>query len=323
LNKKSIDGLPIVDIHLSGHSHEVYKKWIDGTLVIQNESEAIEVGKLEIKFIINKNKRIKILNNNDYSVNIEKYGKVDLVFEKKVEFYRRLIDKYYLSNLKFKTKSVLKKLDIPFVTREDFGSYFCSSIQKQLNKEIKLDHDKIHVYFTSIGNIRYIQQFYIHNSTILFDHAFRASGIGQVSSYNTPYNLPGDPVYSFYLHKKMLKTLVTLTRLYSFIVPDSWMIFSDSLSFDWNYFAVPFYNMITNVKINGIPFEEFPEYVHVAAPKLIALFLPKAYNLSFGLIDFIPKNRFGRDISNLNSLESNFKEYLLFSNYIFENLNKK
>ena len=191
-----------------------------------------------------------------------------------------------------------------------------------------LDHiqsniEKIDVFFTAPGYIRVQPEYLKKNSTLSFANIFDLVGIGEINKDINSFSLPYDPIVHWYIHKSKLKELIEVTKLYSVIFNEGAdFIYSNSLTFDFTWFGFPFVkSMVSNMKLNGVPYEEWSEYIHLAAPSLIAKFLPKASKITFGFLDFIPKDKFGRNLINgLEDESTYFRSYLLAAHGLIEQM---
>lgn len=325
LNSKSKLNGPVIDVHISSHTHEIYGHFIDGTYLFQNDNNGNELGILELEFISKaSNPRIKI-RNNKMVVQLNQYFGVDKKYYQVVENYKKIIDENFLKQLTYEYNSKIIYFEKPLYQDDyEFGRFLCSSILKQMNKENKKTSlitsaiDKVDIYLNSIACVRALPEFYQMNKTIYFHEIFRMLGIGHIDEFANEYNIPGDPIVHMYIHKSQLSTLITASRFYALMDMSGYFIYSDSLTFDWSWFGIPFVNMVTNMKINGKSYEEWPEYLHIAAPLIIADFIPKSKQLTYGLVNFKIFDKYGRVLNNLKNEHTYFKEYLLVTNYLKE-----
>jgi 5'-nucleotidase/UDP-sugar diphosphatase len=314
---------PVIDIHISSHTHEIYGLYQHGAYLFQNDNNGKELGVLELEYLgKTSNPRIK-LSHSVLAVNLEQYDKVDPVYQSVVARYKKLIDDVFLSELPYSYDTeVLQLKRTPFTNDLEFGTFLVSSILKQLNIEsqkptsiVSTKMDPVDIYFNSIACVRALPEFYQPNKTIYFHEIFRMLGIGHLDININQNNVPGDPIVHFYVHKSMINTLITATRMYSLLDSAGWFVFSDTLEFDWSWWGIPFVNMATNIKIHGKEYHDWPEYVHLAAPLIIAEFVPKSKQITFGWVDLKILGKRGNILKNgIDDEYTYFKEWLLLSN---------
>lgn len=323
LAKRKSDG-SLIDVHISSHTHEIYGHFVDGTYIFQNNAQGKELGTLKLEFMgKNARRRVRLLDNN-LAVNMETYQDADETYANVVKLYKKMIDQVFLSKIKYDYDSEILHMGLPpFKDDFEFGTSLVSAIRSELNLEsskptstFTTQMDEVDIYFNSIACVRALPEFYHINKTIYFHEIFSMLGIGHIDTIANANNPPGDPIVHFYVKKDMINTLITATRLYSLIDFSGWFVFSDSLTFDWRWWGIPFHNMAYNVKINGKSYNEWPELIHLAAPLIIAEFIPKTNELTFGIVNLEILDKYGRVLKhNIQNEHTYYKEYLLLANY--------
>lgn len=273
LNSKYKKYLPLIDIHLSSHTHHKYYRFENGVLMNQNGGYGNKIGILELQY--SESKGITSFTK-DPTVDMFTYTQEDPYMKNKLNEYIGVMDRVFLKQLPYKYETFMHKLEKPFKNRYDLGEWLCSLLQKQLTKELIMKSDlyqgnttgMVDIYFNSIESIRLIKEGNIANKSLLFADLFQLTGVGHNMIEVNDHNLPGDNIVHFYIKKSFLYTFITASRLYSFIDIGAWFTFSDSLQFKWRWFGIPmikneYLGMLYDIKIHGIPFEKLPDLIHV------------------------------------------------------------
>jgi len=74
------------------------------------------------------------------------------------------------------------------------------------------------------------------------------------------------------------------------------------------------FNRLKDLHLNGLPFAQWPELIHVATTEYIADYVDKVGPMSYGLVKFVPKDQEGRALAG--PLTTQEREYRLFADFL-------
>eukprot|EP01080_Neovahlkampfia_damariscottae_P000560 gene560-8070_t len=323
LTKISKGGLPIIDVHIGAHTHQVYGFMKDGIYVSNAGDSGIQLGVVELEYNVQKNTRLRVVSE-DMHLDVEKYPFNDLYYRNKVDDYIRILNNHFLNQIPFKYNTPIVTMKRDLSGPVEFAKFAINAIYHQMNAEIenknsiyknyRSEIEKIDIFFTSWDYIRPQPQYLKKNATLDFSNIFDLLGIGDIDKNINAHSLPYDPIVHWYVPKSKVQEMVEASQLYAkFVDSAADFVFSDSFTYKWTWFGIPYVkSMCYDMKLYGKPYEEWPKMIHFAAPAMIANFLPKASLLTKGLVDFIPKDKYGRNLPHILDDEyTYFRSYLL------------
>ncbi|OUR94167.1 hypothetical protein A9Q84_17855 [Halobacteriovorax marinus] len=299
----NVDG---IDLIVAGHTHEVYVRPIrvKDTYIVQAGSYAQFLGKV----VLVKEKGKLTLGNEDFIQRVLPTTPSDPIFDKRVEKYLEKINELISGSGKVATDKIFTASESYSHSGEGsllYGTKVVTAIRSNLNKSRK---DKIDLYFSSKALVR---EGMLKNKSYNLLELFQILPIGMDANFN-----PGSPVVSFYLSKDEVMRLISFLELYSKFSPLFTPIYADNISFEVRNWGIPFINRVHSLKMNGIPFEKWPELIHVGTNSYVGSYLDKVGSMSYGLIEFIAKDRTGNPILEIPM--SKFSEFHFFSRELEE-----
>lgn len=303
---KNVDG---IDIMIAGHTHDLYvtPKKIGRTWI----AEAGEYGKYLgiLKFALA-----------PQGLELVNQGQTFLPIDDKVEANQEVIgaiNKYkeYLKNV------IAPKIgydsEMPVVTtykdfshqrrnNKDLGALVTGGIREQLERQMARPVD---FYFSTMSLIRDGLTLYGQSTPYNFSDIFRILSIGMDKEM-----LPGTPVVHFYLSKREVELLINFMEIYSMISKNFRPAFSPNLTYEERWWGIPMVNRLKNLALNGKPFSEWPELLHVATTNYVASYVDKVGPMTYGLVHFVPKDENGQPMSQV--VVTPYKEYQLFTDFL-------
>lgn len=279
-----------IDVIIAGHTHEVYRDIVGDTIISQSGSYGRYLGVMELKY---ENSKVSLVNKSSSNViEINNKSPVDKEYLKKLKLYKSEIDLILKdSPYKFNTK-IFKSLKNYKTERElhnPLGIMVTSGIRNQLNKSEK---NKIDVYFTSLSLVR---------SEFKKDHSYQYSDIFKMMPIGFGENQSiGSPIVSFYLSKKELYQLVSFMELYRHISSNFTPAFSGNLVFETRWWGIPLINRVSNIKLNGLDFKDWPELLNISTSSYVSRYVDMVEKVTYGAFRFVPKDINGNPLKNLN-----------------------
>jgi len=299
-----LEEVPSIDLLIAGHTHTVYTKPIKvgNSILVQAGSFGRYLGKLELKW---DGKKLNVLNK-DTILDIDDNIPADIEMSEAISSYKKELDRFltgtgfsYDSFIFTSKESLIRKSE----SGNELGVLVTSGVREELNKTA---FEPIDLYFTSLGLIR---------KNIMKDHSYQLSDIFKIMAIGfDEEQKPGPKVVSFYLSKSEVFDLINFMEVYGMISHKFTPAFSNSVSYHNRWWGIPFLNKLGDLKLNGKSYDEWPEYIHVATSQFVAAYLPKVQAMSYGMLEFIPKDKNGKLIDK-PYIHPN-KEYILLAKYL-------
>lgn len=295
-----------IDLIVAGHKHSVYEKpkKVLNTFIVQAGSYGQYLGKVTLS----KREGILTLKNKDFIHKVLPETPKDEIYDSLVESYSSAVDKV-LAPTKRKSNDVIFTPKKSYPHRGEgsleYGRKIISHIRSEANGKLS---EKIDFYFSARSLIR--EGLYKEKSYKLHE-IFQVLPIGMDEKFN-----PGSPIVTFYLSKHDVKKLISFLELYSKFSPLFTPLYADNISFSVRSWGIPFLNRITNLKMNGKSFEQWPEYLKVGTNSYVGAYLDKIGSMSFGLLKFTTRNIKGLPVKDITV--TNLREFLLLSSKLEE-----
>jgi hypothetical protein len=292
-----------INLLIAGHTHVVYPKPIrvEKSLLVQAGSFGRYLGKLKLSW---DGSRLKLLNT-DTILKVDDKIPADKEMMKAISSYKVHLNQF-LEKTGFSYDSFIFTAKDSFVRKKEslneLGVLVTSGVRDQLNKT---EEEPIDLYFTSLGLIR---------KDIQKGHSYQLSDIFKIMAIGFDEELdPGPKVVSFYLHKKEVFNLINFMEVYGMISEKFTPAFSNSVSYRNRKWGIPFLNKLADLKFKGKEYDEWPELINVATSQFVAAYLPKVQAMSYGMLEFEPKDKNGKILKSPKVLTE--KEYLLLAKY--------
>ncbi len=292
-----------INLLIAGHTHVVYPRPIrvEKALLVQAGSFGRYLGKLKLSW---NGVDLKLLNK-DNILKVDDSIPVDQEMMKAISSYKVHLNQF-LEKTGFSYDSFIFTAKDSFIRRKEslneLGVLVTSGVRDQLNKT---EVEPIDLYFTSLGLIR---------KNIQKGHSYQLSDIFKILAIGFDEELdPGSKVVSFYLHKKEVFNLINFMEVYGMISHKFTPAFSNSVSYRNRWWGIPFVNKLADLKLYGKEYDEWPELINVATSQFVAAYLPKVQSMSYGMLEFEPKNKMGKVLKVPKVLSE--KEYLLLAKY--------
>ncbi len=299
-----LEEVPEINLLIAGHTHTVYTKpiIIGNSVLVQAGCFGRYLGKLALKW---DGAKLNVINK-DTIHDIDDSIPVDIEMTEAINSYKMEIDRFlaetgfsYDSFIFTAKESLIRKKE----SSNELGVLVTSAVREELNKTAR---DPVEVYFTSLGLIR---------KNIIKDHRYQLSDIFKIMAIGfDEEQKPGPKVVSFYLSKSEVFDLINFMEVYGMISHKFTPAFSNSVSYHNRWWGIPFINKLGDLKLNGKSYSEWPELIHVGTSQFVAAYLPKVQSMSYGLLEFIPKDKNGRVLDN-PFIHQN-KEYVLLAKYL-------
>lgn len=311
---ENVDG---IDIIIAGHTHELYEKpkMINNTIITQVQCYGNYLGVLSLNY---QEGKVKLQNDlPTYTLvddSIPSDPEYDKLVTKYISFINQKIKKYdYQYNtpiLKLK-KDYLRK---DFESHNKLGLIVASAIKNQFNKEKAKTAPPVDLFFTTMGLIRsdLITDKANIPTPLQFSDIYKFLPLGNSKDGET-----GFPIVTFYLQKSQVKTLINFLEIYKNFSGNYTPVFSDSLNYRINAWGIPGLNRVKDLTLNGKPYDQWPEYIHVSTSSYIAGHIDQVGPMSYGLVSFSPLDKMGKKINA--PYVTSFKEFKLLSDYLKEN----
>ena len=275
-DEKLAKALDDVDFIVAGHTHKTYGHIVHGVPISQVGSFGRNLGSIDLSYDI-KEKKLNVLNSPDsWSIPIFTDGEKDAEFAKRINAYKKIIKEKY--------KNKLPDLDqVVFTPKKDYiharehNNELGTFITTSLMKEIKEIHQKpLGIYFTSMGLIR---------SSVYKDIPYSVADLFEFLSVGFDENgEAGSKTSIFKLSPKDLVKVIQFLELYGHFSSSFAPAFSNSLSFNVRKYGIPFINRIHNIKIHGIPLDDYKRDIVVATTMLVASNIDLISDKTYGLV---------------------------------------
>lgn len=297
-----------LDVLIAGHTHKEEFAIVNGVIINQTGSYGGKLGLLEMSFDPFK-KKIKLHNHHkDKLIIVGKNIPEDDSWKKRIDKWRET--SYQLMGHKDSPTTII------FTPKKDYirssavgnpmGELVTKAIITELNESIK--DDKIDAYFTSMGLIR--TSFY-KNIPYSSAEIFEATSIGFDKNKR-----PGIEVVSFYLTPSEVKLIINFMEVYTFISTSFSPAVSPNLSFKIRRWGIPFLNRIHDIKLHGIPLNEYKRPIKIATNKYVLANIGTVKKITKGWIDLAPKTKKGELVTDY---PTHPKEYQLMIEHFRKN----
>ncbi|KAL0489354.1 hypothetical protein AKO1_009221 [Acrasis kona] len=330
---------PLVNLHISSHTHFLYKREAGNTTLYQVYAYGSILGVLQLDF---DGKNLKVLNYNKtipevvYTdgitastllpthINITSDIPMDEVYFKKIEKYTKLIDSAFFENFEYKYSTFLGQVPTNYNATYNFYNYVCDCVQKKLNDFVK-PNPPIHAFFMSQSGIRsdpgYMTSVNATSFPFQFSDVYRALSIGTLNKDISNNLLPGDPVVHFYFNHTEFVNWIKWATIIGVVDSDFAITFADTVQYQVSNTSGDV--EISNVTISGVPLEKFSKYIHTGMPGWILKFYVEIgqSNSTNGLVTGKFRNEFGL-FMNL-PYYTEYHEYELLAACIRENNEKQ
>ncbi len=294
--------IPLIDVIIAGHTHEVYVKKVAETVVAQAGHYAKHLGVLPFQWDGQHLSLREEIKDGKFTLDIEEKFEKDPTIEAQIKDYQTKIDKILedeglpkSTNIAFRSKKELSK---KFVFNSELGSFVTSKVKSSLN-----DHDpSIDLYFTTLGLIR---------TGLLKDYDYNTSEVFKILplGFGENYKL-GTPTVSFYLSRDEVRKLLEFLIIYSSFDKKFMPVFSDSLKVKIRPWGIPFINKISELSLNQKEFSEWPPLIHVSTNAFVFKYISFVNKKSLGLVELIPKDKNGQKLSQVRTYQGEFSELL-------------
>lgn len=298
-----------INLLIAGHTHTVYPKPIKvrNALLVQAGCFGRFLGKLKLNW---NGKSLNVLNK-DTILKIDDGLKADPEMMAAIKEYKTHLNKY-LERTGFSYDSFVFTAKDSFIRKKEslneLGLLVTSGVREELNKT---ESDPIDLYFTSLGLIR---------KNITKGHSYQLSDIFKILAIGFDEDLdPGSKVVSFYLNKSEVFDLINFMEVYGMISGKFTPAFSNTVTYKNRWWGIPFINKLSDLKFKGKPYKEWPELINVGTSQFVAAYLPKVQAMSYGMLEFIPKDKNGNELKSPKIMPQ--KEYLLLAKY-FKSLSR-
>lgn len=300
-----LEGVPEINLLIAGHTHKVYPKPIKvgKSLLVQAGCFGQYLGKLNLNWDGNK---LTVLNE-DTIIDVDDNIPADTEMTLAINRYKKELNSF-LKETGFSYDSFIYTSKEDLIRKKEasnpLGVMVTSGVREELNLSIKDDH--VDVYFTSLGLIR---KNISKGVSYQLSDIFKILGIGFDENLN-----PGPKVVSFYLSKKEVFNLINFLEVYGMMSSKFTPTFSNTLSYNNRWWGIPFLNKLGDLKFNGKSYSEWPELIHIGTSQFVGAYLPKVQSMSYGLLEFIPKDKDGNVLDKPYVHEQ--KEYVLLAKYL-------
>lgn len=300
---KILEEVPSINLLIAGHTHVVYPKPIkvNKALLVQAGSFGRYLGKLKLNW----NGSELVLLNQDTILKVDDRLAADPQMMAAIKDYKVHLNQY-LEKSGFSYDSFIFTAKETLVRKKEslnaLGVLVTSGIREELNK---VETEPVDLYFTSLGLIR---------KDIEKGHSYQLSDIFKILAIGFDEELePGPKVVSFYLNKEEVFDLINFMEVYGMISHKFTPAFSNSVSYSNRWWGIPFINKLGDLKLKGKSYDEWPPLINVATSQFVAAYLPKVQAMSYGMLEFIPKDKEGKVLKKPKILTQ--KEYVLLAKY--------
>jgi 2',3'-cyclic-nucleotide 2'-phosphodiesterase (5'-nucleotidase family) len=224
LNNMQQGDTPVIDVHISSHTHDVYITKIDKVYIHQAEALGTALGVLQFDFD-EETRQLKLLNANvgpkesfyidsftntsllPHRISINADIPMDPDYKLVIERYKDLIDKTFLKNQDYKYETPVGIVPSRFTGFEpnpisgtyEFVNYLADCLYNETNNKIEeLGEHKLDILIISSDAIRTDDAYFlaINQSGVIyqFSDVYRTLGIGTLSTTVSEGKLPGDVI---------------------------------------------------------------------------------------------------------------------------------
>lgn len=311
-DKEIAENVNGVDVIIAGHTHELYEvpRHVNNTIITQVKCYGNYLGVLPLRW---NGKHVELQNNQPTYKLIDDTVPTDPEYSKLVAKYVNEINKqmefydYEYNTPIFKTDVSLMRKDGE--SHNQLGLMVTSAIKKQFNLSKKEDEEPIDLYFTTMGMVRADLKAPAKETPYQFSDTFKFLPLGTSED-----GRPGFPIVTFYLKKKEIRLLINFLEIYKYVSGDYTLVVSDDLTYKVNKWGVPMFNRIQDLKLRGLPFEKWPEYINLATTSYVASHIHQVGPMSYGLVSFTPTDKKGNEVKK--PVMTQHKEFKLFSDYM-------
>ncbi len=304
---KNVDG---IDLMIGGHSHDLYATphKVGRTWIAQAGAYGKYLGVL--KFALAP-QGLELANEGQTNILIDDKIEASPVISEAIEQDKSYLKKVlapklgYDPDLKvvttYKNYAHEKKN-----TSKELGALVTGGLKDQLEHKMGREID---LYFSSMSLIRDGLSLYGNETSYNFSDIFRILSIGLDKDL-----MPGTPVVHFYLSKREVELLINFMEIYSKISKNFSPAFSPNLSYEVRWWGIPMLNRLKDLSLNGKPFSEWPELLHIATSDYVASYVDKVGPMTYGLVHFEPKDENGQPLKTV--VMTPYKEYQLFTDFL-------
>lgn len=301
-DEKIAKEVPLIDVIISGHTHEVYSKKVGRTVISQAGHYGKYLGVLPFRWNGSELTLRKSINDPTLTVDIDDSLPNDPEVAAQIQDYQKSIDEILKSEGLPKSTDVAfrSQVNLPkeFIFNSKLGSFITSKVRDSLK-----DHDEsIDLYFTTLGLIR---------SGLYSDLNYTTSEVFKIMplGFGEKYQL-GTPTVSFHLSKSEIKKLIEFLLIYSALDKKFMPVFSDSLDVEIRKWGIPFLNKISKLELHGKDYDEWPELIHVSTNAFVFKYISFVNEKSFGIVKLIPKDKRGHRLKEVPKYKGEFPELL-------------
>ncbi|KAL0489781.1 5NTD [Acrasis kona] len=349
---------PVVDVHISSHTHHVYMVMAAKYVIHQAGPYAENIGLLQFEYDFEKKFITRLLNENvkepvgDFfsedwftktnlfpvRIPITKQIPKDKAYDDLISTYRDYIDAVFLSKIPWKYSTQIGYMPTNFDNNLELTQYINDCILDQTNKALvrsNKDVAPLDMFLMAVAGIRVeapaLREMNQTGSQVLFQFsdAYRMVGIGYLGTDVSSTSLPGDTVAHFYMTKFEMYGLITITSLidqFSPIKDQYTMCVTSGVSYKVNKWGIPFLNnryigRIYDFHINGIPYSELPAFIHIGVPGWLTRFFDRAQDFTFGIFSMPYRNQQGDRVNS--AMQTKLHDYILLSQCVTEHTVKR
>ena len=301
-----------IDVIIAGHTHELYEvpRHINNTIITQVKCYGNYLGILPLRW---DGKRVSLQNNNPTYRLVDDNIPSDPEYSKLVDSYINVINEQMTKyGYKYDTPIFTAKQSayrISGQSHNEVGLFVASAIKKQFNLSKLLNEEPIDLFFTSLGLVRADIHAPVKNTPYQFSDTFKFLPLGADKEGE-----PGFPIVTFYLAKEQVRLLINFLEIYKHISDNFTPVFSNDITYKINKWGIPMWNRLQDLKLRGIPYEQWPKYLHLATTSYVASYIDQVGPMSYGLVNFDPTDKNGNKIQK--AYVTHKKEFKLFSDYL-------
>lgn len=301
-DEKIAKKIPLINVIIAGHTHEVYHKMQGDTVISQAGYYGQYLGVLPFHWDGSTLKLRKEIADPSLTITIDESIPEDIKVDAQIGEYQKIIDRLLREESLPKSNQVVyhskKSLPKDFVFGSKLGKFITSKVKEALNEK----DDSIDLYFTTLGLIR---------TGLLSDTDYTTSEVFKIMplGFGKDYQL-GTPTVSFYLNKGEIKKLIEFLNIYSSLDKKFMPAFSDSLTIELRKWGIPFINKIKTLKLNDKDYDQWPELIHVATNAFVFKYISFVNEKSLGIVKLIPKDKDGNKLKDVYVYKGEFPELL-------------
>lgn len=313
----AVDG---IDLLISGHSHNIVHEpiTINDTIVVSAGANAFHLGHI-------------VLEQNGGELVIAEYRIIpisqdvpkDMAIQERIDDFRVMVNRYYLSMFNYTYDQVLAYSPFPFTPIENFGRHLgeeplgnliANSYIYAVQRAEGADFTPIYAAIAPRGVIR--ASFPQGPITVADAFAVSSLGIG-------PDGVPGFPLVSLYLYGRELRTVAEIDISVSTLMSGA-RLYIAGLTYTFNPNRL-LLNRVTSVELmdvyGNVSDLENDRLYRVIGGLYSAQMLATVESLSFGLLQVTPKDASGNPIENMEDHivrygDTELKEWLALAWYL-------